>query len=100
MATLQSLIHSSCGLGPYSPRKFRSFGHILVHSEAYREAHILLCHYIITLPSSVLQVLVPTHRVFDYYTVYYIVAQVQLEAQKYRQHSPCKVETNISGKKR
>lgn len=58
---------------------------------------ISLCY--ISLPSDVLPVLALTHRVFDYDTVYYIVAQVQLEAQKHHQHSPCKMATSISGKK-
>lgn len=47
------------------------------------------------IPSSVLQVLVLPHRVFDYYTVYYIVVQIQLEAQMYDQHSPCKMAKKI-----
>ena len=40
------------------------------------------------IPSDVLQALVLTHRMFDLHTVYYIVAQVQLEAEMYHQHSP------------
>ena len=47
--------------------------------------------YSITIPSSVLQVLVPAHTVFEHYTVYYIFAQLQLEAQNYCWHSPCKM---------
>ena len=40
-----------------------------------------------TIPSDVLQALVLTHRMFDYYIVHCIVAQVQLEAQNH-QHRP------------
>lgn len=44
-----------------------------------------------TIPSGGLQVLALSHRMFDYYTVYYSFAQIQLEAEKYHQHSPCKM---------
>ena len=47
----------------------------------------------ITIPSDVLQALVLTHRMFDYYIVHCIVAQVQLEAQNH-QHRPCKMGAN------
>ena len=47
-------------------------------------------------PSNVLQALVLTHRVFDFHTVYYTVAQIQLEAEMYHQHSPCKMVAKTS----